>query len=134
MTQQRVNIIEVLHTQTVKIKQLLGSIDEDMEKNEPEVVDQFLQLVQERGETIQTLQILMQQKAESKTQSWSPLELQKIEQIQAIEPTLQPKIEQIMEAFQEQFKKLQQGKQATSNYNRAYETLQTDGTYFDKRK
>jgi hypothetical protein len=130
MSTQAGRLLQELFSLTQIIHGTIQQVHEDMNKNDDEQIEGLQSLVSNRGEVIEQLSILLQQREAE----WTSIEQGKIQQMKEWEVNFQPRLEQIYKAFSHQINRLQQGKQISQHYHKGYSDVYTDGVYFDKRK
>jgi hypothetical protein len=115
---------------TQHINSEIKLLKKDMDGNDTESIVRLEALISERGKVIEQLSPILK----NEFQEWTTREQLQIKQMKEWETSFQPKLTSLYESFSEQFNKLKKGKRVTKFYNRQYDSLYTDGAYFDKRK
>ncbi|GGK24011.1 hypothetical protein GCM10010965_15980 [Caldalkalibacillus thermarum] len=123
-------LLQRLYAETCRIREQLARVHEDMNKNDPAVVEQLQAAVEARGHTIAKLQHLQQEGS----LAWTGEEKELLARLKDWEPELNERLRSLYTAFARQLQKLNQGKQAAHKYQQPYAAIYTDGTYIDKRK
>lgn len=119
-----------LNLLTERIYQSLQELDDNMDKNEPEKIEQFLQLFIHRGEVIESIKSLF----ESGQIFFNDNQHKLVTEIKEREEKIQPRMNVLFDSFTGQITKLQHGKKVTQHYNTGFTDFYTDGAYIDKRK
>jgi TolA-binding protein len=124
------SLLKDLFSITEQMKKMLSSIHEDMDKNNTEDVEAFLQLVQSRESVIEELNDMMKQH----TGPWNEDEKKLINQLQMDNQEIQAKLEEVFDSFSVQVSKVQQSKKISKRYINNYENTFSNGFFIDKKK
>jgi hypothetical protein len=123
-------LVKQLYDYTEKLVEQVQKIRPNMETEQEDQLQTLADLIDQRGEIINKLDQLFQ----GTPPKWTTIEREKINTIEEWEKILQPKLNEIYQSFAAQYKKLQHGKQMSKRYHVNYNSVYTDGAYFDKRK
>jgi septal ring factor EnvC (AmiA/AmiB activator) len=130
MSKENPYLVQQLYEYTEKLVHQVQKINPNMETEQEVQLQTLTDLIDQRGEIINKLEQLFQ----GNPPKWSTIEREKIKTIEEWEKLLQPKLNEIYQSFANQIKKLQHGKQMSKRYHENYNSVYTDGAYFDKRK
>jgi hypothetical protein len=123
-------LLQILFVQTKQLVEESHKIKVDMEDNDPEKVENLLELLIQREKCIEEMKIFFQKCKPV----WSEEELSKIKQIKNWDIVMESNLTNLFDSFSNQINKLQQGKHLADQYRGQYGETTTDGAYFDKRK
>lgn len=127
-TKQR--LFQRLYECTQHIHSQIERLNRDMDENDSQDIEKLDELISERGKVIEQISPILK----NESNEWTTGEQYQIKQMKEWEESFQPKLLSLHESFSVQFNKLKKGKQVTKFYHEQYNSLYTDGAYFDKRK
>ena len=126
--ESRKDLLHHFYEESKAIEALLDQIDDDMEKNDPALVEEVQKRVEKRADTLARLI----QVAHPSQVKWSKEEEALLSQLQSLEEKIKQRMNVLHQAFREQWHRFHQGKQASLKYGQGFFAY-VEGAFFDKR-
>lgn len=115
---------------TEEIYQQAKALFLDMKDNEANKVEALQFLYDQRQQLVTQLDTYMQQPGFT----WTDEDKQIIHQLKEVEQKLQPLMNNLHKSFTVQMNRINQTKQGSKKYAKAYQNVTTEGSFIDKRK
>jgi flagellar protein FliT len=115
---------------TEKMSEQAKAIHSNMNQNETEQLEDLQILVGKREIVIKQLDGCIQEK----NFHWTVEDQHKLRRIYTLEQTLQPLMNDLYQSFLKQMNRLNQRKEVSKKFIGAYQNVNTDGSFIDKRK
>ncbi len=126
---KRSEALNQMHVVTNQIAKSLEGINLSMDLSEAENLEGINNMINRREETI----ALLDRAIQTEGNEWTENERYLLQQLEALEETIQPRLSELYQAFSEQMKRFQQGKSTAKKYKQQA-PYYADGTFFDQRK
>ena len=126
---KRLEALNQMHVVTNQIAKSLVDINLSLDLNESDSLEGINHMITRREETIALLDMAIKKEGNN----WSEDEQYLLQQLDALEETIQPRLSELYQAFSEQMKNFQQTKSTAKKYKQQT-PYYTDGTFFDQRK
>lgn len=120
-----------IYESTKNINQLLEKMDEDMDRNDTQLVVQLNDFIEKRGQDMKRVDQIKAETTEAIHEIY--LDVQLRQKLQEMEQNNNEKLQRLFQAFTKQYKKLQQGKKLTQYYHSNNENSYSDGVFIDKK-
>ena len=124
------NVLAEFLQVTKEIQNQSKALHSNMKDNEAGQVENLQSLFDKRQQLIDELEPYMQQS----TFQWTDEDKQIIHQLKDLQQMIQPLMTGLHQSFKTQMNQINQTKQGSRKFVRAYQNVSTEGSFIDKRK